>query len=107
MKGPLMNSLNNQEVLLKAILACRRGRDVLLSYFGHLERVEEKHQAGLVSEADKESEKVIQAELRKYFPDMDFLGEESAFAATTKVRDVAGDRPRWILDPLDGTTNYI
>lgn len=102
-----MNSLNNQEVLLKAILACRRGRDVLLSYFGHLERVEEKHQAGLVSEADKESEKVIQAELRKYFPDMDFLGEEGAFASKTKVRDVAVDRPRWILDPLDGTTNYI
>jgi myo-inositol-1(or 4)-monophosphatase len=102
-----MDSLNTPEVLYKAILACRRGRDVLLKYFGHLERVEEKFQAGLVSEADKESEKVIQAELRKYFPDMDFLGEESAYASKTKVRDIANDKPRWILDPLDGTTNYI
>ncbi len=102
-----MDSLNTPEVLFKAILACRRGRDVLLKYFGHLERVEEKFQAGLVSEADKESEKVIQAELRKYFPDMDFLGEESAYASETKVRDAATKRPRWILDPLDGTTNYI
>jgi myo-inositol-1(or 4)-monophosphatase len=99
--------LNSHEVLFKAIQACRRGRDVLLKYYGHLEKVEEKAHAGLVSEADRESEKVIQAELKKNFPEMDFLGEESAYSSTTKVKDVATDKPRWILDPLDGTTNYV
>jgi myo-inositol-1(or 4)-monophosphatase len=102
-----MDNLNTLEVLLKANQACRRGREVLLKYFGHLEHVEEKFQAGLVSEADKESEKIIQTELKKYFPEMEFLGEETAYQTQTKVKTVASDKPRWILDPLDGTTNYV
>lgn len=99
--------LNSQETLFKAIQACRRGREVLLKYYGHLESVEHKFQAGLVSEADKESEKVIQSELKKYFPEMEFLGEETAYQTQTKVKEMASDKPRWILDPLDGTTNYV
>lgn len=103
----VVNSYNTPEVLFKAIQACRRGREVLLKYFGHLDAVEEKVGAGLVSIADKESEKIIQAELKKFFPETEFLGEESDYAAKTIVREPATKVGRWILDPLDGTTNYV
>ncbi|WP_413575917.1 inositol monophosphatase family protein [Bdellovibrio sp. HCB290] len=96
-----------KQVLGTAIKAVSLGREVLLNYFGNLEHIEHKFQAGLVSEADKESERVISDYLKKNFPDIEFLGEES-FAAGAKVQwETAGARGRWILDPLDGTTNYI
>jgi myo-inositol-1(or 4)-monophosphatase len=95
------------QVLHTAIKAVSLGRAVLLNYFGNLEHIEEKFQAGLVSEADKESERVIAEHLKKHFPEIEFLGEES-YAAGAKVEwKSAGAQGRWILDPLDGTTNYI
>lgn len=89
------------------IKACRAGREVLLYYLGHLSKVQEKHHAGLVSEADQESEKVISQILSQEFPETEFLGEESAYEGKTVANGRAGSRGRWILDPLDGTTNYI
>ena len=105
------NTTDWKQVLSQAIKAVSLGREVLLNYFGNLEHVEEKLQAGLVSEADRESEKVIAEYLKKKFPSVDFLGEETYFAVNTsgakeKIRQ-AGEEGRWILDPLDGTTNYI
>jgi myo-inositol-1(or 4)-monophosphatase len=95
-------------VLYQAIYAARLGREVLLKYMGKLEHVEHKFQAGLVSEADKESEKTIFDNLRKNFPDDIFMGEESYFENSTKVQEVPQKgQGRWIVDPLDGTTNYI
>lgn len=100
-----------KQVLSQAEAAVGLGRKVLLNYFGNLEHVEEKFQAGLVSEADKESERVIAEHLKKNFPEIEFLGEETFAAAHgtgTKVAwSQAGANGRWILDPLDGTTNYV
>lgn len=96
--------------LYTAILAGRRGREVLLKYIGKIENIEKKFQAGLVSEADKESEKVIFEILKKDFPNDEFLGEESS-AVETKVQlsplDSKSQKGRWVVDPLDGTTNFI
>ncbi len=92
-------------VLSKALKAARLGREVLLHYFGRLEHIEEKFQAGLVSEADKEAERVIFEYLRKSFPEDEFVGEESTLDPT-KIQP-AKSRGRWIVDPLDGTTNYV
>jgi myo-inositol-1(or 4)-monophosphatase len=92
-------------VLYKAIKAAKLGREVLLHYFGRLEHIEEKFQEGLVSEADKESEKAIFDYLRKNFPQDEFVGEESTLDST-KIPP-AKAKGRWIVDPLDGTTNYI
>ncbi|MEZ0392346.1 MAG: inositol monophosphatase family protein [Pseudobdellovibrionaceae bacterium] len=94
-----------EAVLYKAIKAARLGREVLLHYFGRLEKIEEKFQAGLVSEADKESEKAIFDYLRKNFPEDEFVGEESTLDPTKIPPSQA--KGRWIVDPLDGTTNYI
>ncbi|WP_374029237.1 inositol monophosphatase family protein [Bdellovibrio bacteriovorus] len=106
-----VKSMDWKQVLGQAIKAVSLGREVLLNYFGNLEHIEEKFQAGLVSEADKESERVIAEHLKKNFPTIEFLGEET-FAAKhapgAKVQAApAGPEGRWILDPLDGTTNYI
>lgn len=99
------------QVLSQAVEAVKLGREVLLSYFGNLEHIEEKFQAGLVSEADKESERVISEFLKKKFPKIEFLGEET-FAKEhgtggTPEWPSCGPHGRWIVDPLDGTTNYI
>ncbi len=106
-----VNSRDWKQVLSQAIKAVSLGREVLLNYFGNLEHIEEKFQAGLVSEADKESERVIAEHLKKNFPEFEFLGEET-FAGShspgAKVQaEPAQKVGRWIVDPLDGTTNYI
>jgi myo-inositol-1(or 4)-monophosphatase len=93
--------------LYRAILAARLGREVLLKYMGRLEHVEKKFKAGFVSEADKESEKKIFEYLRKYFPGDEFVGEESAGDMTKVQTRIQGKRGRWVVDPLDGTSNYI
>ncbi|MCX7978577.1 MAG: inositol monophosphatase [Bdellovibrionaceae bacterium] len=93
--------------LQTAIKACRLGREVLLHYFGKLSQVEEKFQAGLVSEADRESERVIWSHLKQHYPHSEFLGEESSFEQGWDANSVGGVGGRWILDPLDGTTNYV
>lgn len=106
-----VKSIDWKPVLGQAIKAVSLGREVLLSYFGNLEHIEEKFQAGLVSEADKESERVIAEHLKKNFPTIGFLGEETFAAQNAPGAKVqiqpAGPEGRWILDPLDGTTNYI
>ncbi|WP_374000681.1 inositol monophosphatase family protein [Bdellovibrio bacteriovorus] len=106
-----VKSMDWKQVLGQAIKAVSLGREVLLNYFGNLEHVEEKFQAGLVSEADKESERVIAEHLKKNFPEIEFLGEETFAAShgtgTNVAWSKAGPNGRWILDPLDGTTNYI
>lgn len=98
-----MKDLDLTQALDAALAAARAGRKVLLDYFGKLKKVQEKAQAGLVSEADVESERVITQVLKAAFPDIPVLGEEGAFAAgDSRVPETA-----WIVDPLDGTTNYV
>ncbi len=98
-----MQDLDLQKALKSAKIAARAGREVLLHYFGQLKNVQEKAQAGLVSEADVESERVIAKILKQDFPQLSFLGEEGAFEkGDDRVPDSA-----WVVDPLDGTTNYV
>ncbi|MGZ3805968.1 MAG: inositol monophosphatase family protein [Pseudobdellovibrionaceae bacterium] len=101
------NSIDLERALQVGLKACRLGREVLLKYIGRLQHISEKFEAGLVSEADKESEKVISDYLKKNFPQIDFLGEESSYLGANVPWTSAGPEGRWILDPLDGTTNYI
>jgi myo-inositol-1(or 4)-monophosphatase len=69
------------------------------------ERIDESHtvqykgEINLVTEADRLSEALIVDRIRRSFPDHDILTEESPETANGSVF-------RWIIDPLDGTTNY-
>jgi myo-inositol-1(or 4)-monophosphatase len=68
---------------------------------GKIHQIEQKEGqvTNLVTEVDKNSEKLIIGKLSRHFPDHDFLGEESGSRA-------AESDYRWIIDPLDGTVNY-
>lgn len=79
--------------------------ELLLSYFGRLSssQIGSKGVArDLVTEADVESERLIVARLREEFPDHHIEAEESPPDAETDEL-----RPRWFIDPLDGTTNFV
>lgn len=107
-----MNLIQSPESLLQkleiGLEATRLGRQVLLGYFKKLKHVEDKFHEGLVSEADRESEKVMTDYLLKHLPGSEMLGEESAYLSKQKeFKKNSGSVPRWILDPLDGTTNYV
>lgn len=99
--------LNLEKPLNKALKAAAAGRDVLNQYFGRLSQVQEKHLAGLVSEADKASEDVIRKILLENSAEYGFLGEEEAFGNPQSESQLELDRGLWVVDPLDGTTNYV
>jgi myo-inositol-1(or 4)-monophosphatase len=88
--------------------AAQRAGDVLLEWQSRF-RTKEKGPKDLVTEADVASQEAIRETVRKAFPDHDFLSEEEA--ADRHIRGLALIPPRrsefrWIVDPLDGTTNY-
>jgi myo-inositol-1(or 4)-monophosphatase len=64
------------------------------------ERIEFKGLNDLVSYVDKTAEQKIVAALQKVLPEAGFITEEKT---TTKI----GERYNWVIDPLDGTTNFI
>jgi len=65
-----------------------------------LDKIEYKGLNDMVSYVDKTAEKMIVSALEKILPESGFITEEKT---TTKV----SDRYNWIIDPLDGTTNFI
>jgi myo-inositol-1(or 4)-monophosphatase len=66
--------------------------------------VREKGRADLVTEADLAAQKIVRRTLLDRFPDHAFLGEEDGANPRRPGRDAP---PTWIVDPLDGTTNYV
>jgi myo-inositol-1(or 4)-monophosphatase len=80
--------------------AARAGGRVLLDWMGRF-AVREKGPADLVTQADVASQQAIREVLLSHFPDHGFLAEENA-----NEQGVDG-RFRWIVDPLDGTVNYV
>jgi myo-inositol-1(or 4)-monophosphatase len=83
--------------------AAQRGAAVLAEWRAKFS-VREKGRADLVTEADVGSQNAIRAYLAERFPHHDFLGEEGPQAGKRPGADAP---PTWIVDPLDGTTNYV
>jgi myo-inositol-1(or 4)-monophosphatase len=74
---------------------------LLLERVGRPLEVRKKGEADLVTEADRASEALILRRLRDAFPSHAILSEEAGGAARS-----TGATPLWVVDPLDGTTNY-
>lgn len=72
-----------------------------MSTFGAIESLEMKGEVDLVSEADRASERLLVEGLLEAFPEDAILGEEGGVAGSPEGRF------RWVLDPLDGTTNFV
>jgi myo-inositol-1(or 4)-monophosphatase len=86
-------------VMIRAAFAAAKN---LKRDFGEVEhlQISEKGPGDFVSHADIKAERVLRTELLKTRPDYGFLGEEGT--------EIKGDgRNRWIVDPLDGTTNFL
>jgi myo-inositol-1(or 4)-monophosphatase len=91
--------MNDLEI---AVEAARRGAAVLLRYWEHLDKddADLKARNDWVSKADRESEEAIVAFIREHRPEDGFLGEEGG-------RSEGAARRTWVIDPLDGTSNYL
>ncbi|QTA80354.1 Inositol-1-monophosphatase [Desulfonema limicola] len=81
------------------IAAALKGGRVLYDYLGNICHINKKGPLDLVTEADTGSEKEILKIICSHFPDHSILAEESG------ANQVKSDY-QWIIDPLDGTTNF-
>jgi myo-inositol-1(or 4)-monophosphatase len=87
-------------VMIDSVLKAAKG---LIRDFGEIEhlQVSKKGLGDFVSTADKRSENIIMDELTKARPGYSFLAEESGAIKGTDLHHT------WIIDPLDGTTNFL
>jgi myo-inositol-1(or 4)-monophosphatase len=89
-----------QSGLLPDIAAiAREAGALLLKYFHQRVKIEYKGDVDLVTEADRNSEKLIVERIKKQWPGHDIVGEEG-------TRTAFNSDYRWYVDPLDGTTNF-
>lgn len=91
--------MNNQAILETATAAARSGADILRRYASEGFSVRSKGGPDLVTNADLESEKAVAEIIAARFPNHSLLGEEEHQA------DLSAEH-LWIVDPLDGTTNF-
>ncbi len=94
---------NQRKALLDiAIKAARLAGKVIIDNLGKISKkdIDTKKTSDFVTRVDEESEQVIIYAIKERFPNHHFLAEESLQATDAQEY-------RWIIDPLDGTTNYI
>jgi len=93
----------NQPALLNiGLMAARKGA-VELEFAVkklHKLKIEKKGSTDYVTEVDRRVEQIIFEDIKSYYPEHNFLGEESG-------KEINNSNVTWILDPIDGTTNFI
>jgi myo-inositol-1(or 4)-monophosphatase len=84
-----------------AVMAAHRGGDTLIRSLNKLEKVkvELKGRNDFVSEIDRAAERSVIDAIQKHYPDHAILAEESGSHGESEYL--------WVIDPLDGTTNYL
>ncbi len=90
-------------MLNTAVRAARQAGTVISRSFSHVDslKVDSKSRNDFVSDVDRLAEETIIQTLRKAYPNHAILAEESGAA------EYGNDEYRWIIDPLDGTTNFL
>jgi myo-inositol-1(or 4)-monophosphatase len=92
----------SDELLATAVAAAHAGAEVVTRYFRGADLdVRRKAENDFVTRADRESEAAVLAVIRERFPDHRILAEEGSGAGVGQ-----GDY-EWLIDPLDGTTNFL
>src|SRR5258707_10854968 len=101
--GQTARAMQHSALLNVMIAAARKAARALKRDFGELEKLQVslKGPANFVSAADRRAEDQLYAELIKCRPGYGFLGEEGG------KREGADKSHTWIVDPLDGTTNFL
>jgi myo-inositol-1(or 4)-monophosphatase len=88
-----------KQFLKVAIEAAKKSGALIRSRVGKIKTIDYKGAIDLVTDVDKASERLIKDHLFKKFPKHLFLGEESGGQRE-------GNGYRWVVDPIDGTTNF-
>jgi histidinol-phosphatase len=91
--------IDRDRALAAAVEAARAAGEIALGYYRTGFDVTLKADATPVTQADRGAEQAIREVLGRAFPDCGFLGEE--------LGAVGDQRRRWIIDPIDGTRNFI
>jgi myo-inositol-1(or 4)-monophosphatase len=92
--------MNNSSILDVAISAAQGAADIILSASKKSKIADYKGRIDLVTKTDKDSEEFICNKIKEIFPDHGILAEESG----SSLPDA---KYQWIIDPLDGTTNFV
>lgn len=89
-------------ILNVATLAAKEAGEFIAKQLNHIDQlnIEEKGRHDYVSEVDKHAERIIIETIRKYYPTHSIQAEESGLDKTDSDFE-------WIIDPLDGTTNFL
>lgn len=96
-----LNQTEKNELLLEAEEIAKAAGNILEKYWGKLSLIKQKQfYWDLVTEADMESEQLIISKIAEKFPEHKILSEEAG------LKDSGKGEFMWIVDPLDGTTNY-
>ena len=85
-----------------AVESAYKGAEVLLKYFNNIKKIEYKGRIDPVTIADKTSQKAIVDNIKQYFPLHNIIAEEQDSTLAQNSNDYC-----WIIDPLDGTVNYV
>ncbi len=89
----------DKQIKISVVRAAREAGKILMGNFGTRYKIQAKTPRDLVSDIDLQSEQAIISILKKRYPDYNILAEEAG-------REKKQSEFTWIIDPLDGTTNY-
>jgi myo-inositol-1(or 4)-monophosphatase len=78
----------------------REAGTCILASLGERHRIEHKDLVDLVTDVDKKVEKLVLGRIRRNYPGHDILAEESG-------AETGNGEFRWVIDPIDGTTNFV
>ncbi|CAG0957480.1 myo-inositol-1(or 4)-monophosphatase [Flavobacteriales bacterium] len=92
--------MNYEEMCKKVVEIAQRAGNFISSQRVIASDIEEKSKNSLVTFVDKQTEKIIVDALSNLLPEAGFITEEG-------TSDKKGKKFSWIIDPLDGTTNFI
>lgn len=84
--------------------------EIIAPKFGNLPKEAVRAKSGpndLVTEVDEAAERALEKALRDIDPAAYFIGEESVARDPSRVEALAGDGAFWVVDPLDGTRNFV
>ena len=96
-----MNSIS--QILNIMIKACEKASKVIIRDFGEVEnlQVKKKGPKDFVTKTDKRVEKILIEELKKNKKNYSFISEETGIINNSDENNI------WIIDPIDGTTNFL
>ena len=92
-----------QEIVKEVAQVATVAGEMMLAGSKGEKELEFKSSVDIVTNIDKNVEAYIKEKLAGSFPDFEFLGEEEA----SVIGETLSDKPTWVVDPIDGTTNFV